>query len=1522
MPPRRSDPNYFDSKWTEEEYVPHRTSTERDAEQQQQQQQIAGPSDSTRTRSRGDAEAASTLATSRYSMRARKSISLKEPDASPATSEDEGQDDRLAVATSTQGDEDDDDEEEEASRVLACLPENARLSDEEQDMTGWMTIQKKLFLAYRKEKRLMASSELLEESEQVELIRARARRRTFMQKVGKAEKKRARLRREEEQREEKRKLKTARRLEHEANSERPIREQIREQERKAAWAEAEEERIQRQEDALREEANQVDGMSTAPAHPADGATTSQQLAHHAQSGRFAISPAVSPSPPRTLDEKKDEDVKVDPWRAESVASGLDDVDAFLQAHINGGTRPAPPGAAALWATAEFGLVIVASKDGRYKIRAKVPGELSRWIEKDRVPDVLVLHWRKGREDRDAERQKRASKKAQQLANGKRPNEEDANETAERGLEAEDASQRNTSSRQKKRRRVEADERLPVNSDGTLEASEKPMELDDDASQQRARDDNLTKAGSVLHYSMGEDPEVVIERKSEPSRPRPLQPSSTTMEVNASQPSGPVTRQSMPSAFVSQTQSVPTPSNSFSPAAAARIAALPDPNVRSAASEARVGFGPLPRLGPEVFQTHLRAQALAEGELWQHEPRHAAQARATLVKRAGEKREASTSTGQQSSGNSASPFGESGAEAKMVRIGDLIIPVADPNAQTQEERRAAELAGALDLNATDEDAMQKVEAARRAGLRQPATREESHCPPVEEAENEDAEMSARLQTKSRSASSRRLRRRGRSRSKRSSVPLGEAEGMFEELEEEQAAQSSGAQNPGAEAARDSVPPPSAPLPSHPPVASTPREADGVADGVRGESHMSKEELLRDPHTPEARRSIIRLVEQSPYVPAFLKREVQHFLLRHDQSEAQASVSTQGRAATHQSLSETQEEAGFLPTKKEWLFELERGDARTPYLVLALLTDQQQQEMQADQPGLDYELSTLDEESVRQVYSDPDYDPWLDKNGHLFVVRGFPAPVACAGAGTDIESFGSASLANRQPTSQSLSIDDVKSTPAWLDLQTQNENLYASLQSAKNHHGKMSHQLESAEQQRQEAREEVAFIRTLYDRASEAAAESANDLRHAENRVRQLESQLADGLDAFRTAARSQRLDLEGRLKRSQDQVRLLLAQAALTDDEIRSDAQRWREHVAEEKRAKKRAELEMKRLAKEREERKDLLSMLAGPKKARKSQAGSSENAMGDDEEQQQQQRQQQQDELQRQTSLAGADPTAAALSNAGAEDLLDGELAGLLADQGDSVPAIVDAPIGRNGRPQRIRRPPAHRTASNSPAVQVAPPSSSAPNPPRSGHTADGQKSQSTTRQRASSKRPAAMAASQLNTGVIAEEPQGKGSISNVPWSSTNVLGAPLAAQNQPVVGALLGGASSSDATKEAIAPITQASPKEAPELPGLIDQPTRLEGQMQGAGVEIHAQGGAQAPSGVGIRPSPLVEGADQMIAGADSTKRSALGASSSIQATTGDSREQDVDMLISDVEENEEVDELDQEEVATRALLAASLI
>ncbi|CEH19197.1 hypothetical protein CBOM_05861 [Ceraceosorus bombacis] len=1352
-------------------------------------------------------------------------------------------------------------------------------------MRGWMEFQKKLFLAYRKEKRLMASSELLEESEQLELIRARARRRTFMQKVGKAEKKRARLRREEEQREEKRKLKTARRLEHEANSERKIREQIREQERKAAWAEAEEERIQRQEDALREEANQADGMSTAPAHPAEGASTSQQVAHHAQSGRVAISPAVSPSPPRTSDEKKVEDVKLDPWRADSVASGLDDVDAFLQAHINGGTRPTPPGSAALWATAEFGLVIVASKDGRYKIRAKVPGELSRWIEKDRVPDVLVVHWRKGREDRDAERQKRASKKAQQLAIGKRANEEDANETAERGLEAEDASQRNTSSRQKKRRRVQADERLPINSDGPLEASEKPMELDDDASQQRASDDALTNAGSVLHYSMGEDPEVVIERKSEPSRPRPSHPPPTTMGVDASQPSGPVTRQSMPSAFVSQTQSVPTPSNSFSPAAAARIAALPDPNVQSAASEARAGFGPLPRLGPEVFQAHLRAQALAEGELWQCEPRHAAQARATLVKRAGEKREASTSTGQQSSGNSASPFGESGVEAKVVRIGDLIIPVADPDAQTREERRAAELAGALDLNATDEDAMQKVEAARRAGLRQPAMREQNHCPPVEEAE-----MSARLQAKSRPASSRRSRRRKPSRSKRSSAPLGEAEGMFEELEEGQAAQSSGAQNPGAEAARDSFPPPSAPLPSHPPVASTPREADGVTDAVRGpESHVSKEELLKDPHTPEARRSIVRLVEQSPYVPAFLKGEVQRFLLKHDQSEAQASVSTQHRGATHQSLSQTQEEAGFLPTKKEWLFELERGDARTPYLVLALFTDhQQQQDMQADQPGLDYELSTLDEESVRQVYSDPDYDPWLDKNGHLFVVRGFPAPVACAGAGTDIESFGSANLANRQPTSQSLSIEDVKSTPAWLDLQTQNENLYASLQSAKNDHDKMSHLLESAEHQRQEAREEVAFIRTLYDRASEAAAESANDLRHAENRVRQLESQLADGLNAFRTAARSQRLDLEGRLKRSQDQVRLLLAQAALTDDEIRSDAQRWREHVAEEKRAKKRAELEMKRLAREREERKDLLSMLAG---------------------------------LQRQTALAGADLTAT-LSNAGAEDLLDGELAGLLADQGDSVPAIVDAPIGRNGRPQRIRRPPAHRTASNSPAVQVAPPLSSAPNPARSDHTADGQKSQSTTRHRASSKRPAAMVASQLNTGVIAEEPQGKGSIPNdVPQSGTNVLGAPLAAaENQAVVGAL-GAASSSDATSEAIAPITEASPKEAPELLGIVHQPTRLEGQRQGAGVEMHSQAGAQASSGVQIRPLPLVEGADEMIAGADSPKHAALGASSSIQATTAGSGEQDVDMLISDVEENEEVDELNQDEVAARALLAASL-
>jgi hypothetical protein len=554
-----------------------------------------------------------------------------------------------------------------------------------------------------------------------------------------------------------------------------------------------------------------------------------------------------------------------------------------------------------------------------------------------------------------------------------------------------------------------------------------------------------------------------------------------------------------------------------------------------------GHAPLRRIGAETFVAHLAGQ---EERQRAPPPQHAPGSSARQASPASSPVEHFSSPPQ-------SPIRQVRAPAPPARLSRSIVPPPSEEAR----RRVALTTPVFDPNLDDDLLRAQVDAARLVTMnRQEARRQR------QEAELMQAEL-RELAAEAAGAGD-------------EDEDEDELAALQREAAEAELAASAPGMSRSARASRaeppSSFPPPSAPLPRQPPRTSTPaRPASRLASSesppsipptLSAPAPLQPEEIEADPFAAASVSRICALVTESPYIPPFLKGEVSRFVLR--QGAVLRAAAAGLSSESQEDESETQED-GFVRTKAEWFLELQRGSEEAPYFILALFIEE----------GT-YGVQLLDEERVKAVYADPSYDPWLDRNGRPFVIRGLPGPVACASMSSFTNSDESAAL------------------------RAERDTLAAQLEREQSAVAALKTQLDKASSGRAEAEKQEKFVRELLDNASEAAKRSTAEAREAEKRVKELQEQnaqlrstLNEGLQNFHTATAAQRQQVEARCKKLEAQVAMLTELARFTDGPVRERAALWEVHVERERQKQEEVARKQAIMRAEREEHRKRLMLL-------------------------------------------------------------------------------------------------------------------------------------------------------------------------------------------------------------------------------------------------------------------------------------------------------------------------------------------
>lgn len=365
----------------------------------------------------------------------------------------------------------------------------------------------------------------------------------------------------------------------------------------------------------------------------------------------------------------------------------------------------------------------------------------------------------------------------------------------------------------------------------------------------------------------------------------------------------------------------------------------------------------------------------------------------------------------------------------------------------------------------------------------------------------------------------------------------------------------------------------------------------------------------------RNEIIELVHRSPHIPAFLKDEIERFILRarptasspsHAGGRNIRSPRQQRRFTSHsQSQSQSQsnnnddsetQEDGHLRTKKLWCMDLLLFPASsTPWAVQEGLSEVVQRLTQLSQTqyssggpsasgssstrsggalaiilvldtvAVTYDIHELEDSLAVILRQDRRYSVQFDANGRRWDSTSPTAPLTsfadfAADGGDEVETLKSElTLLQSKLEASSVQIDSLTS-----------RNLSLTSELA-------------------ESRQQHDFVRSLYDRASASASSAQAAASDAGERIVLLESQLTTGLNLHRNMLDKAIAHWKGKIRQLEAEKEFRERQRELTDGaEIRRKAALWDEHLREER---EREEARERRIQQNQEKRAKLAEQL-------------------------------------------------------------------------------------------------------------------------------------------------------------------------------------------------------------------------------------------------------------------------------------------------------------------------------------------
>ncbi|EPQ29547.1 uncharacterized protein PFL1_02766 [Pseudozyma flocculosa PF-1] len=330
----------------------------------------------------------------------------------------------------------------------------------------------------------------------------------------------------------------------------------------------------------------------------------------------------------------------------------------------------------------------------------------------------------------------------------------------------------------------------------------------------------------------------------------------------------------------------------------------------------------------------------------------------------------------------------------------------------------------------------------------------------------------------------------------------------------------------------------------------------------------------------RREICELVQRSSHIPAFLKDEVEKYVMRSKRAaqsqRSNTTALTNTSASQSQSQSQSQDDSetqedGFLRTKKVWCFDLLRGPLIVGatglgegglHEVVQRFTQSQQQQSGDSATGpvrsvvlvVDTKEGTFDVQEIEEnlaniLREDTRFGAWFDAAGRRF-------PDAPKAAPPQPPPPAEAVVEETGPTGSADEKDDEIAR-----LRSEMSKLQAALDAADSETARLRLAASTHET-------DLEFLRDLYDKAASSSTEFRKQYEEAASRIALLESQLSEGL-ALHSRMASQRYETDGR--RIADLERQL-SHLREAEEEMRREQAEERRRKAEERRLELQREL--------------------------------------------------------------------------------------------------------------------------------------------------------------------------------------------------------------------------------------------------------------------------------------------------------------------------------------------------------------
>lgn len=376
-------------------------------------------------------------------------------------------------------------------------------------------------------------------------------------------------------------------------------------------------------------------------------------------------------------------------------------------------------------------------------------------------------------------------------------------------------------------------------------------------------------------------------------------------------------------------------------------------------------------------------------------------------------------------------------------------------------------------------------------------------------------------------------------------------------------------------------------------------------------LSHAELRAQPGSPAAKGQVLKLVQTSEHFPYFLRDDVEKYLQKAKIAVPKSSTNQAHSQSQSQSQSQSvtaDESDGFkyLHLKDTWTLQLDEGDASSwgtneaeaeeTVLVLILWMD-----------ANTYDVQLISKESLSDLQSKFECDPWVDNNGRDWkgVIRPKDIPRSTSNwsqnhrkneSSMDMESLSAmnASLLlaieelRKEKTTLAVQRDDAIDAKDLLEEEKEEwENLRAEFQeelaaSGLTGEGKralgtesevkslvkeLKKQLNQTQKDKISALEDVDYFQQEARNATASASNMSIELQAAQSALQKVTRQLEVGLANQRDATKKHRQTLEDKIRQLEIQNKILVSQNAKTNDDVRKKAALWDAMEAREKEEK-------------------------------------------------------------------------------------------------------------------------------------------------------------------------------------------------------------------------------------------------------------------------------------------------------------------------------------------------------------------